>query len=271
MEYEVIADEIDEIVERFDLEHIPSNKCGKEMIVDILRKHYSESQPKAAKDARELDNNRCAICGWPLGNCKRGDCAMRPFPARYYDAKRAMEEYAPSTIPDEALPTPTEQLIKDLQTRAEAAERKVEEMKALNEAYSEQNTRYIRGLTAVAKTEQAHCYAETPESEVNEIIQPRFDLRKCGDIARAILATSADGTMKDLDPRCADIIDKMLDEQIHSAEGTTREEAAGFGLNCPKCEHMERTEAGGFLCLDDGPVCHFRPLAHEVPEEPSHD
>jgi len=56
------------------------------------------------------EEDRCAICGWPLGNCQPGDCSMRPFPPRYYDAKRARREYAPSTIPDEAPPTREEDL-----------------------------------------------------------------------------------------------------------------------------------------------------------------
>lgn len=56
------------------------------------------------------DNDRCAICGWPIGNCQPGDCAMRPFPSRYYDAERARKEYAPHTIPDESPPTELELL-----------------------------------------------------------------------------------------------------------------------------------------------------------------
>ena len=47
---------------------------------------------------------------------------MRPFPTRYYDAKRAREEYAPHEIPDEAPPTSTEVLIANLRARAEQAE-----------------------------------------------------------------------------------------------------------------------------------------------------
>ena len=59
------------------------------------------------------DINRCAICGWPLSDsvdngCVRGNCSMRPFPDRYYDAARAKQEYAPHQIPDESPPTECE-------------------------------------------------------------------------------------------------------------------------------------------------------------------
>ena len=63
-------------------------------------------------------------------------------------------------------------------------------LRELNNAYSEQNTKYIRALAQIAKIEQAHCYSEAPDSEVNEIIQTRFDLRTCGDTARAALGQS---------------------------------------------------------------------------------
>lgn len=47
------------------------------------------------------DNDRCAWCGWPLGNglstCKRGDCSMRPLPSRLYDRERAFAEVTSDT------------------------------------------------------------------------------------------------------------------------------------------------------------------------------
>ena len=42
-------------------------------------------------------------------------------------------------------------------------------------------------LAQIAKTEQAHCYFEPADSEINDLMQTRHDLRKCGDIARAAL------------------------------------------------------------------------------------
>ena len=42
-------------------------------------------------------------------------------------------------------------------------------------------------LAQRAKTEQAHCYFEPADSEINDLMQTRHDLRKCGDIARAAL------------------------------------------------------------------------------------
>ena len=44
------------------------------------------------------DNNRCAVCAWPLAEsadkgCVRGNCSMRPFPDRAYEAERANKEY----------------------------------------------------------------------------------------------------------------------------------------------------------------------------------
>ena len=72
----------------------------------------------------EKDNNRCAICGWPLSkdHCQRGDCSMRPFPTRYYDAERARKEYNPHHIPDEAPPTDMELLIKMHNDKIESLE-----------------------------------------------------------------------------------------------------------------------------------------------------
>jgi len=48
--------------------------------------------------ANQLDNNRCAICGWPLAEsasrgCVRGDCLMRPIARLFYDPARVKEEY----------------------------------------------------------------------------------------------------------------------------------------------------------------------------------
>lgn len=63
------------------------------------------------------DNKRCAICGWPIGNCQPGDCSMRPFPSRYYDTARAKLEYAPIEIPDEASLSFEEENISNLVTR----------------------------------------------------------------------------------------------------------------------------------------------------------
>ena len=60
---------------------------------------------------------------------------------------------------------------------AEAASREAESgARALREA-----------LAQIAKTEQAHCYFEPADSEINDLMQTRHDLRKCGDIARAAL------------------------------------------------------------------------------------
>lgn len=47
------------------------------------------------------DEARCAICAWPLAastglGCVRGNCSMRPFPARWYAPDRARREYGPS-------------------------------------------------------------------------------------------------------------------------------------------------------------------------------
>lgn len=49
-------------------------------------------------EQQTLDQNRCAVCGWPLartatGGCVRGNCAMRPLPRPFYDAARVYEEY----------------------------------------------------------------------------------------------------------------------------------------------------------------------------------
>lgn len=49
------------------------------------------------------DDNRCAICGWLLVphtavGCVRGNCSMRPLPARHYDHERAVCEYAPGSF-----------------------------------------------------------------------------------------------------------------------------------------------------------------------------
>jgi hypothetical protein len=62
--------------------------------------------PNEAKDYEVKDNNRCAICGWPLKatpdeGCMRGDCSMRPFPMPYYDYDRAVKEYAPHELPSD--------------------------------------------------------------------------------------------------------------------------------------------------------------------------
>ena len=44
----------------------------------------------------KLEDDRCAWCGWPLGNdlshCMRGNCSMRPLPTAIYDYERAMLE-----------------------------------------------------------------------------------------------------------------------------------------------------------------------------------
>lgn len=49
-----------------------------------------------------MDENRCAICGWPLAasinnGCVRGNCSYRPepplTPEQYYDVERASREY----------------------------------------------------------------------------------------------------------------------------------------------------------------------------------
>ena len=45
----------------------------------------------------QLDPERCAICAWPLKatvaeGCVRGNCSMRPTPAKFYDPARATRE-----------------------------------------------------------------------------------------------------------------------------------------------------------------------------------
>lgn len=79
--------------------------------------------------SEDKDNNRCAICGWPLAEsqdkgCMRGDCSLRPFPSRYYDAERARREYAPHKLPDEAPPSREEELGAEIcRLRAQLAEK----------------------------------------------------------------------------------------------------------------------------------------------------
>ena len=91
--------------------------------LDRLVARRPSAEPAA--DARELDNNRCAICGWPLerDGCQRGDCSMRPFPARYYDAERARREYESYPLPEEAPPTATEQYTSQMLAAALQRER----------------------------------------------------------------------------------------------------------------------------------------------------
>jgi len=47
--------------------------------------------------------------------------------------------------------------------------------------------RFQDALEQISKEEQAHCYGT--DNEVNDLMQTRFDLRKCGDIAREALKT----------------------------------------------------------------------------------
>ena len=89
------------------------------------------------------DINRCAICGWPLSDsvdngCVRGNCSMRPFPDRYYDAARAKQEYAPHQIPDESPPTECEIMattIATLKAKHDELLAEVEEWRAIKAAY----------------------------------------------------------------------------------------------------------------------------------------
>lgn len=88
-----------------------------ELLADVAIEHYNRGHagdlgrwaescaairerfgvPAADKDAA-LDDQRCAVCGWTLAvsravGCVRGNCSMRPRPARLYDPVRAeMEE-----------------------------------------------------------------------------------------------------------------------------------------------------------------------------------
>jgi hypothetical protein len=44
----------------------------------------------------QLDDNRCAVCAWPLEDikgCTRGNCSQRPPPANLYDPERAKREF----------------------------------------------------------------------------------------------------------------------------------------------------------------------------------
>jgi hypothetical protein len=47
--------------------------------------------------SKKPDEDRCAVCGWPLRmeslGCARGNCSQRPLPARFYDPERAAREY----------------------------------------------------------------------------------------------------------------------------------------------------------------------------------
>jgi hypothetical protein len=44
----------------------------------------------------QLDDNRCAVCAWPLEDikgCTRGNCSQRPRPENLYDPERAKREF----------------------------------------------------------------------------------------------------------------------------------------------------------------------------------
>jgi len=59
-----------------------------------------------AEPAKPVDDiSRCAICCWPLAEsqekgCMRGNCSMRPFPRRFYNADRAKKEYGNLFVPE---------------------------------------------------------------------------------------------------------------------------------------------------------------------------
>lgn len=58
----------------------------------------------------------------------------------------------------------------------------VPQITAERDKYLSQRDKLLAALVFVAKVEQSHCYETDPE--VNDLMQTRHDLRKCGDTAR---------------------------------------------------------------------------------------
>jgi hypothetical protein len=66
-----------------------------DMAYQELRSALKDISPKAIP---RLDENRCAVCAWPLkkdpkDGCVRGNCSQRPRPSRLYDPERAQLEH----------------------------------------------------------------------------------------------------------------------------------------------------------------------------------
>jgi len=140
---------------------------------DYVEGHAESAPPSAgeaaAQNARELAVKVRSRHDVPINDNDDGFYFQEQFVINIDKAAAEVERYVQSRL------APTDE----------------KALKELIEAYSDQNTKYIKALALIAKTEQAHCYAELPDSEVNEMMQTRFDLRKCGDIARLVLAHEA--------------------------------------------------------------------------------
>lgn len=65
-----------------------------------LREQTRQQAEDTLAPEAPLDENRCAVCGWPLieGDglnplgCVRGNCSQRPMPEPFYDRPRAERE-----------------------------------------------------------------------------------------------------------------------------------------------------------------------------------
>lgn len=67
-------------------------------ILEFAKKTVREVRAALApQEAPQLDDNRCAVCGWTMAEstakgCVRGNCSLRPLPINWYDPARAERE-----------------------------------------------------------------------------------------------------------------------------------------------------------------------------------